>query len=308
MDQACPTIESRKRAMGALACMPADLLVERYRAIASIVPSATPVRGPEVGLVMLRGRAGGGGPRLQPRRSQRGARDREARERRGRSFRDPRTRRCAEPYGCSSRRALATPGLAPTDRDRLRDPLARRRSCRERSSGGRDRGDASRLLHPRPRRGLMADDVSVVEGGLADPVFGAQTVFRAVMEAFAEPGTIAELGSLVTAPFTSGAGRCGAAGDTCRHRHADLDDGPGRSGGTRRRDGCGSRPGLRSRPTPHPRPSRVCRRTTMQAPGSASRSDRPTTPTDRPRCCCRSATFWAASGCSSRVQASRRRA
>ena len=61
MNLADPTIEDRKRAMGALACMPADLMVERYRRIEGTAPSATPVRGPEVGLVMLRGRAGGGG-------------------------------------------------------------------------------------------------------------------------------------------------------------------------------------------------------------------------------------------------------
>ncbi len=56
-----PTIEGRQRAMGALACMPVALLTERYAAIAEIAPAAAPVRGPEVGLVMLRGRAGGGG-------------------------------------------------------------------------------------------------------------------------------------------------------------------------------------------------------------------------------------------------------
>ncbi len=47
--------------MGALACMPTVMLAERYAAIADAAPSAVPVRGPEVGLVMVRGRAGGGG-------------------------------------------------------------------------------------------------------------------------------------------------------------------------------------------------------------------------------------------------------
>ena len=51
----------RRRAMGALACMPAALLAERYGALSGAAPAAVPVRGPEVGLVMLRGRAGGGG-------------------------------------------------------------------------------------------------------------------------------------------------------------------------------------------------------------------------------------------------------
>ena len=53
--------EGRRRAMGALASMPSVLLAERYGALAGAAPPALPVRGPEVGLVMLRGRAGGGG-------------------------------------------------------------------------------------------------------------------------------------------------------------------------------------------------------------------------------------------------------
>ncbi len=53
--------EGRRRAMGALACMPAALLAQRYEQLAATAPTAVPVRGPEVGLVMLRGRAGGGG-------------------------------------------------------------------------------------------------------------------------------------------------------------------------------------------------------------------------------------------------------
>ncbi|WP_420851204.1 phosphonate C-P lyase system protein PhnG [Rhizobium quercicola] len=41
--------------------MPADLLGERYGAIAKTAPAAIPVRGPEIGAVMVRGRIGGGG-------------------------------------------------------------------------------------------------------------------------------------------------------------------------------------------------------------------------------------------------------
>ena len=61
MEQAIPPHDDRRRAMGALACMPPTLLAERYAALIDDLPPASPVRGPEVGLVMLRGRAGGGG-------------------------------------------------------------------------------------------------------------------------------------------------------------------------------------------------------------------------------------------------------
>ncbi|WP_062011933.1 phosphonate C-P lyase system protein PhnG [Aureimonas sp. AU4] len=50
----------RRRAASAFALAPAGLLAQRYEALGTI-PEAVPVRGPEVGLVMLRGRAGGGG-------------------------------------------------------------------------------------------------------------------------------------------------------------------------------------------------------------------------------------------------------
>lgn len=53
--------EARRRTMGALATIPAALLADRYDLLAATAPKAVPVRGPEVGLVMLRGRAGGGG-------------------------------------------------------------------------------------------------------------------------------------------------------------------------------------------------------------------------------------------------------
>lgn len=54
------TQAGRRRAASAFALAPAALLAERYEALGAR-PDAVPVRGPDIGLVMLRGRAGGGG-------------------------------------------------------------------------------------------------------------------------------------------------------------------------------------------------------------------------------------------------------
>jgi alpha-D-ribose 1-methylphosphonate 5-triphosphate synthase subunit PhnG len=51
----------RKRALDAMATMPPALLGERYAALVAEAPEALPVRGPEIGTVMVRGRIGGGG-------------------------------------------------------------------------------------------------------------------------------------------------------------------------------------------------------------------------------------------------------
>ena len=53
--------EARKRRLDALASDDVTNLAKRYAALEPLVPAATPIRGPEVGMVMLRGRAGGGG-------------------------------------------------------------------------------------------------------------------------------------------------------------------------------------------------------------------------------------------------------
>jgi|SRR5690554_1977586 alpha-D-ribose 1-methylphosphonate 5-triphosphate synthase subunit PhnG len=55
------TSDARRGLMGALALASGKLLAERYATIEAEVPPAIAVRGPEVGLVMLRGRTGGSG-------------------------------------------------------------------------------------------------------------------------------------------------------------------------------------------------------------------------------------------------------
>ena len=52
---------ARRHVMSALEMAPAALLAERFSALEPEAPRAIPVRGPQVGLVMLRGRTGGGG-------------------------------------------------------------------------------------------------------------------------------------------------------------------------------------------------------------------------------------------------------
>lgn len=47
---------------------------------------------------------------------------------------------------------------------------------------------------------MAVDHAAAVAGGLKEPVFDGQAIFRTLMNAFAEPGTIADLGSRVAAP------------------------------------------------------------------------------------------------------------
>lgn len=54
-------IFSRKNALDILAAASADILAEQYEALAPTLPNAVPVRGPEIGAVMIRGQVGGGG-------------------------------------------------------------------------------------------------------------------------------------------------------------------------------------------------------------------------------------------------------
>lgn len=52
---------SRKNALDILAAASADILAEQFEALAPTLPTAVPVRGPEIGAVMIRGKVGGGG-------------------------------------------------------------------------------------------------------------------------------------------------------------------------------------------------------------------------------------------------------
>ena len=58
------------------------------------------------------------------------------------------------------------------------------------------------------------------EGGFESPVFGAQAVFRSVMDAMARPGTIVDLAQPVSAPAPLET--AAAADATAQHDHADF--------------------------------------------------------------------------------------
>lgn len=51
----------RKQALDVMAGASANFLAEQYAVLASALPQAVPVRGPDIGTVMVRGKMGGGG-------------------------------------------------------------------------------------------------------------------------------------------------------------------------------------------------------------------------------------------------------
>jgi alpha-D-ribose 1-methylphosphonate 5-triphosphate synthase subunit PhnG len=51
----------RKQALDILAGTPVDILSQSYSLLGADLPQATPVRGPEIGTIMVRGKVGGGG-------------------------------------------------------------------------------------------------------------------------------------------------------------------------------------------------------------------------------------------------------
>ena len=58
-------------------------------------------------------------------------------------------------------------------------------------------------------------DAAAIEGGFADPVFEAQTMFRAVMDALARPGTLQAIGAAVRPPAPMTAGLAAVALTLC---------------------------------------------------------------------------------------------
>ena len=65
---------------------------------------------------------------------------------------------------------------------------------------------------------------SAYAGAFTDPVFQSQSVFRALMDAMARPGTIMPLGAAATPPAPLGAGAGAIALHALRRWHARMAD------------------------------------------------------------------------------------
>jgi phosphonate C-P lyase system protein PhnG len=178
-----------------------------------IDPACEMVRGPETGLVALRGRIGGGGAPFNfgeatvtraTVRLENGAV--------GHSVALGRDRRKAKLIAILDALAQDPEMETKIDAEIVR-PLKAFDGGSRRKAPRRNGGDQGRFLHDGARRRLMAASEQIVEGGFADPVFAAQSVFAPSWTRWRGP-----------APFTASSG-CRAAGTAqrgCRGRGADI--------------------------------------------------------------------------------------
>src|SRR5262249_14489785 len=113
------------------------------------------------------------------------------------------------------RRALAEPGPPRGDRGEDSGAAARRSGRGRRYAPRRDGGDQGRLLHTGQGRRLMF--AQTIDGGFANPVFDATSVFKVVMDAMARPGTVMPVKPLATPPSLLSATAAAVALTLCDH-------------------------------------------------------------------------------------------
>ena len=152
-------------------------------------PAFHKVRGPETGLVMVRGRAGGGGnPFNLGEATVTRATVRLETGEVGHAY-------CLGRDGDKAVIAACFDALLQRDPDgieaKVLAPLRAEQAAADQQLSRRNGGHQGRFLHHGAGRRLM--DLAI-EGGFADRVLGAQSVFRALMDALSRPGRSAGAG------------------------------------------------------------------------------------------------------------------
>ena len=189
---------ARKAAMAAFAGATGDQLRQLAQDAGLPLESET-MRGPETGLVTVRGRIGGGGAVFNTGEATvTRATVRLPSGQIGHAFalgRDKEKVRlaaildalwCSDETRAGGRAEDRAAACATGDQGR------RPQACR-------NGGDQGRFLHHGAGRRLMVL-AEHITGGFGDPVFNAQSVFRSVMDAMARPGTVSPVASLAGPP------------------------------------------------------------------------------------------------------------